>query len=176
MKLYIPLFGTEISKAVQIPNAGMDSSSERKTALNHKESFTRVSPGVSGDSAAPDRPEVGAKWAHDEESSVDEDVEKERNANKDLNDKRGVTKAPKKVEKSSEALEIMKSFNSELKDELRFVKLNPLEVEFLKSHFDGCTDDDINKGRVSITGRHRSAFTDWLNERLVRNSSNIYRR
>lgn len=171
MRLYIPL--DTVSKAVNIPNAGMETVSERRNARNYNESFTRVSPGVSGDSDAPDKPNVGAKWEHDEENSIDDDVEKDREKDKKINQSRGVVKADKKPK---EATEMAKSISSSMRDVARQNSFNPLEVEFLKSHFEGCTDDDIIKGRVAITGRHRQAFNEWLCSKLVKDPNKIYRR
>lgn len=173
MRLFIPT--NNISKAVTTPNVSTDTVSERRNARKYDESFSRVSQGVSGDSAAPDNPEVGAKWQHEEENSLDNELEEDRKKDKEINSSRGVVKSDK-VKKASEATDVVKSLTSAMQGFVRDTTINPLEVEFMKSYFDGCTDEDIKKGRVSITGRHRQAFNEWLCSRLVKDPNNIYRR
>lgn len=164
MNLYLDLY-----KAVQIPSMSTDAKPERRAARQFNESFTRRNSGVVGGDLTPDDPDVGRKWRNpkDEEKTLDDDLEEEREEEtKQAADRGIIPKSDKKKEENTKkALDICKSLSSNLSAELRSYAPNVREVEFL-TEVRGYPMEAVLKGQVQISGRERSMFSEWLTSRL----------
>jgi hypothetical protein len=79
-----------------------------------------------------------------------------------------------KAKKSSEAVEILKSFNAVLVREIQQSQPNDTEVEYLLEK--GFTEEDITCGRARIVGPERGRFNQWLHNRLTKSISKLGRR
>lgn len=168
MNLYI-----DLTKAVQIPSTSTDRVDGRRAARAHEESFNRRGSGAMGGDPSHDDPAVGGKWAHEE---GDDDLEANRKRDSQISAERGIT--PKKDEpetkKSQEAVEILKSFSSSLREQTAKAMPNEREVEYLTTVC-GYDVEDVVKGHARIVGSERSRFNDWLHQRLQASISRLVR-
>jgi hypothetical protein len=147
----------DLIKAVTSPNVGNVTESGKRSQRKMKESYAKQPVGVMGGAgiAMPDDPDVGDKWQHDEDDSVDTELEtKVRNQDKDEED----------TEKSV-AVVLLKSLRIETEEQIAIYRHNPTEVVFMCDVL-GYTEQDIRKGLVRITGRDRHRFHEWMLERM----------
>lgn len=166
MKLYI-----DLHKAVTPPNVGTTAKPERQTVASHNSSYGKQPVGVSGGDASPDRPDVGKKWKHSEEDSVDAETEKDHKKENKVAQERNEVPMKKAF---SEASELLKSLNAKFLAENNRYKPNDLEKSFLLDVC-GYTEEDIQAGRAWISGKTRHTFNRWVNARMSK-SLDILRR
>ena len=151
----------DLRKAVAIPNTGTDAVPGPRAAREYKESFNKDHSGVTGGDVSEDKPEVGKRWKADEHA--DDDLEEDRKRDTEIAQERGVVGKP--VEETKKALNILKSFTEDLKDQLNKSQPNEREIEYLTTEC-GYEYADVIKGRARITGRDRDLFNTWLHTRL----------
>lgn len=166
MTLYL-----DLHKAVQIPSSGTDSSSETKEARRYKESFARTHSGVMGGDASPNRPDVGANWKESED--LQDELEQERKLDSEIAQERGVVS--KKDDSTKKAIDILKSFSSDLNEQIAKSLPNEREIEYLTTVC-GYDVDDVMKGYAKITGHERSKFHAWLHQRLKKSINRLVAR
>lgn len=180
----------DLKKAVQVPNTSTGPVTDRRAARQYEESFNRQSAGALGGEPTHDDPQQGGKWSHDEEDSVDNELEAARKKDSQIAQERGIILADK-TEKS-EAAEMLKSFASALGSHLDQFAPNPAEVEYLttqcfkseviQSEFGPdkylrvpYTRDDVFSGRARIEGLERAKFNSWLQERFQKSLGKLIR-
>lgn len=166
MNLYI-----DLNKAVNIPNTGTDRVDGNRAAREHKESFNRRGSGALGGDPTNDDPEVGGKWAHGEN---DDDLEADRKLDSQVAAERGIVGKKEEAKKSQEAVDILKSFSSAMREQAARTMPNEREVEYLTAVC-GYDVDDVMKGRARIVGPERTRFNDWLHQRLQASISRLSR-
>ncbi len=155
----------DLLKAVQvIPNTATTTPSDKTAQRQLKTSYAKHPTGVMGGAGIvmEDDPDVGARWKHAPEDSVEEELEEEREmeaaANKDVKKSMLVDEVPS-------GLSMLSSLNKSLDAELSTLRYNPREVEFMTDVM-GASRDDIRKGLVRIIGRDRHRFHEWLIDRM----------
>lgn len=155
----------DLIKAVNPPNVGTTTESDRRMKTKMNSSYAKQPVGVMGQSgvAMEDDPDVGKEWKHSEEDSVSAEVEEE------LEDQKKKKEDEEETEKS---YNILKSLRSSIEDELSVFRYNQREVEFLRDVL-GYPESDINKGLVRITGRERAMFQEWLQDNLNKSVSSM---
>jgi hypothetical protein len=154
--LYLDLEGCEglvIQKAVNSPNAGTTTDGDKRAQRKMKESYAKQPVGVMGSSgvAMEDDPDVGRKWQHNEEDSLDAELEEER----------------KKKEDIEKSVDILKALRQSVERELSMCLPNPTEIEFMRDVL-GHSEDSIRKGLVTIKGKDRHRFHEWSLQRLAK--------
>ena len=157
----------DLIKAVSSPNAGSVTDSDKRAQRKIKESYAKHPIGVMGGSgvAMHDDPDVGAKWQHDEDDSVDADLE-ENVRNKDKKTDGDPSNDDEADEDdTSKAVDILKALRSTAEEVVGRARYNPSEVVFMKEVL-GYTDQDIHKGLAKIIGRNRHRFHEWMLDRM----------
>jgi len=161
--LYLdPEDAQSIFKAVNSPNMGTTTDSDKRAQRKMKESYAKQPVGVMGGAgvAMEDDPDVGRQWKHSEEDSIDAELEEERK---------------KKEDEKEKSLEVLKSLRMQIHEELNMCKHNPAEVEFMRDVL-GYDEDAIHKGLVTICGKDRQRFHEWSLGRLNKSLSDMLRR
>lgn len=165
MNLYI-----DLKKAVAAGGSGATAvgqntnvSSARRKRLTD-ESYNKNPIGVMGGDGKPDDPDVGPK--HNHSTSLDEDLEEEREEYASKQDARNIIRAPK-GEDTKKSLAFLECIG----DIVEGHDYNPTEREFLTQEL-GYTNTDLAKG-VSLTGNDRSRFGQWLDSRMQESIQNL---
>lgn len=146
----------DMLKAVTPPNAGSVTRSDKRAQRKMKESYAKHPVGaIEGAGAGMvDDPDVGDRWHHSEEDSVDAELDEEvRNQDEE-----------KEVSKA-DAVGILKSLQTAATEDLERYKHNPTEVVFMRDVL-GYNEQDIRKGLAHITGRNRQRFHEWMLARM----------
>ena len=166
MKLYI-----DLNKAVSYsPNFGSTTRNERQSVRSYKESYAKQPVGVMGGGSHADDPDEGNNWKHSEDSSVDAELEKDREEEEELNQERGVIPEAKKS--LSTATDIVKSLNGRLSQEIRRNRPLTSEQQFLVEVM-GADESLVRKGLVAISGPDRHAFHEWLCDRFTKSVASL---
>lgn len=162
MKLYL---SHDLIKAGggQSSGATRNTTTEEQSTREYNSSYARRYEGVaSGEAMDPDDPDVGGKWP--DSDTVSDEVNSElENAEESEDDE--------KEDSTKKALECLQEFNKSLSWEVKKLQPADVEVEFLLCK--GYTMEQINEGRVAITGRLRDLFNAWLCDRLVKSVDDI---
>lgn len=138
----------DLEKAGIGQSSGVVPETGKRTKIKDLSSYDRQPVGVTGESASPDRADVGGKWKHgDDEDSVSSEVDSEL----------------KKEEKVEKSIELLKSLNNTIHD-LKTIP-SPVEMEFLTDVM-GFRKSDILKGLVVLKGKDRHRFNEWVIDRL----------
>ncbi len=174
MELYL-----DLSKAQGQTAIGTTAKKEPQSVRSAKESSTSQPAGVANDSATYDDPDKGRKWKHTE--SQDDELEEDRQAaNKQAQD-RNLVPTPEEVGGTIkkafdlDALDMVKSLTSGLRDSLNLNTLSTPEVDFLHI-VKGFSHDEIKKGNHLIVGKDRALFSAFLCERALASVDKLYRR
>lgn len=173
MKLYLDLM-----KAGGQSSGGVTTKKEEQSVASHAESFVESPSGVANDSATYDDPDKGKKWTHSE--SQDDEIEEDRQARNKKAQDRNLVPTPEeagtmKKAFDSDAVDMVKSLNSGLRDSLQLNKLTSSEVDFLHL-VKGFSHEDINRGGIIIAGKDRAAFSSFLCEKALLSLDRLYRR
>lgn len=171
------------------PAVSTDSKSAKQTARSYEESFNRVAPGVHGE---PTESSPSGSW--DTLSELDQEIEEKRKNDKKLSQELGIIKEdPPKKKGDDDKENLTKSLISLVhyySENIVNDAPNPAEVEFLttqcfksiqvedergvlKSVNVPYTVEDVRAGRAMITGRRRSEFNSWLQDRLRKSISKL---
>jgi len=154
----------DLLKAVQTPNTAVSSPSDKTAQRQLKTSYAQQPTGVLGGAglAMYDDPKVGAKWKHDPEDSIEEELDEDSKAK----DEDGtVKKSMLTTDLPETGISMIRGLNKSLSAALEPARYNPREVEFM-SEVMGESDANIRKGLVCITGRNRHRFHEWLIDRM----------
>lgn len=179
----------DLKKAVQVPNTSTGPVTDRHAARKYDESFNRQHSGALGGEPTHDDPQQGGKWSHDEEDTVDSELEEKRKKDMKIAQERGIIL---ESAKKSEAADILKSFSSALSSHVEQFAPNPAELEYLttqcykseliQSEFGPdkylrvpYTRDDVFSGRARIEGSERAKFNSWLQERFQKSLGKLIR-
>lgn len=148
----------DLLKAVTPPNVGSSTLSDKRAQRKTKESYAKNPVGVMGGSgiAMYDDPDVGKQWKHDEEDSVDAELEEEvRNQEEDEDAEKSV------------AVVLLKSIRGVAEQDAKRYRPNESEVVFMRDVL-GYNESDIMKGLVGIRGRDRHRFHEWMLDRMYK--------
>jgi hypothetical protein len=174
MQLYL-----DLQKAITQATGGTTTKKEEQSVASDAESYVETTSGVSGHTAAYDDPETGKRWTHDEEHSLDNEVELQRQKRNAKAQQRNLVPTKEEVgDKKSfgeSPIDMVKSLTSGLRDSLNLNKLTSAEVEFLHV-IKGYSLEDIKRGSVVISGKDRRAFSAFLCDRAARALGTLYRR
>lgn len=167
MKLYLDMY-----KASTSFSAGKTTKKEEQAVASDAESYVESPSGVASPGGASyDDPKVGKKWTHGEDEKLDDEIELARQKRNTKAQERNL--APKKEEVSikkafdTDAMDMVKSLTSGLKERLQAPSVTDTEYEFL-TVVKGYSDLDIRRGRAIITGKDRRLFSDFLCNRLLK--------
>jgi hypothetical protein len=156
----MPLY-LDLVKAVNAPNVGTVTETESRARIRSVSSYAKRPTGVaSGEEHEPDEPEVGRKWKHSDEESVNEEVE---SLLKEESEK-------EKTSSNSVAKSLIKSLNDSLHQQIKSVTPSQLESQFMVEEL-GYDASTVKKGLVCISGRNRHAFNEWAHTRLNKSLS-----
>lgn len=160
----LPLY-LDLHKAVsQTPNVGVTPKKDKRARIEHDSSYATQHSGVASEGiVTPDDPDVGKKWKHDDEDSVQADVDAELDDEYDEN-----------KDKASKALMLAKSLNDSLHAEAKRYRATSLEEEFMIDVL-GLPADRVMKGLSHITGRNRHLFNEWAHSRLSKSLGSLMR-
>jgi hypothetical protein len=149
----------DLIKAVTPPNAGTVTESGKRAQRKIKESYAKHPVGVMGGAGTvmEDDPDVGNNWQHSEEDSVEAELEEKVRNQDDEEDE-----ATKSV-----AIMLLKSLRTVAEEDVARSRHNPTEVVFMREVL-GYNETDIRKGLVSITGRNRHRFHEWMLDRMYK--------
>ncbi len=174
MDLYL-----DLNKAQAQATGGKTTKKEDQSVASYGESFAESPSGVANDGATYDDPDKGRKWKHDEEDSLDNELEESRQKRNAKAQKRNLVPTPEEVGKKSfeqSSTDMVKSLNSGLRDALGLNKLTAPEIEFLHL-VKGYSLEEIDRGGIFIaSGRDRQAFSAFLCERVAKSLDELYRR
>lgn len=172
MNLYL-----DLSKGQGVTSVGTTTKREPQSIATYKESFVSSPSGVANDGAAYDDPKVGKKWKHgeSEDEALEEDREKRNKEAQDQN----LVPTPEEVGMKKafdlDALDMVKSLTSGLRDQLNLHKLSATEVEFLHL-VKGFSHEEIHRGTHVIAGKDRALFSNFLCEKALSAVDDLYRR
>lgn len=125
-----------------------------------EESYNKHPIGVMGGDGKADNPNVGPK--HNHSTTVDEELEDERQEYSNKQDSKNIIRAPKEKDDVKKSLMFLDCIGDLVKGNPAH---NPTEVEFLVQEM-GYTQEDINKG-ITLDGDERSRFGQWLSSRTL---------
>lgn len=149
--LYLDLSADlDLIKAVTPPNAGNTTLSDKRAQRKIKESYAKNPVGVMGGAgiAMEDDPDVGRKWQHSEEDSVEEELDDEvRN------------------QETSKAVDVLKSIRAVAEADVKQHLPNESERVFMRDVL-GYNEADIRKGIAFIRGRDLHRFHEWMLNRM----------
>lgn len=172
MRLYL-----DLNKSGGQTSGGKVTPSEEQSIAEHDESFLESPSGVANASNSYDDPDKGKKWNHG--NSLDDAQEEKRQKRNDKAAKRNLIpteeEAGMKKAFDESANDMVKSLTNGLRDSLGLHQFTSTEVEFLQI-IKGYSPDQIQRGEVSIAGRDRKLFSDWLCQRVAKSLDDLYRR
>lgn len=174
MRLYL-----DLQKAAAQPTGGTTTKKEEQAVAEDAESYVETTSGVSGGSASYDDPKVGRKWKHDDDDSLDDEVEEQRQRRNARAQARNLvpTKEEIGIKKAFDetAIDMVKSLTSGLRDVLKLNTLTASEIDFLHT-VKGYSLEEIKKGQLVIAGRDRNAFSEFLCQKVSKSLDNLYRK
>jgi len=165
----------DLHKAVQSPNIGHTTPSDERARLKHEASYAKRPVGVANEGiVTEDDEDKGKDWKHADEDSVQTSVDqkleaKEKDGEKE-EEKEEVTKSL-----GPDPLAMLKSLNSEVREELRRVLPTDIESTFMIEvlEYDPIV---VSKGQASIRGKDRHRFNEWAHARLSKSISSLHER
>ncbi len=174
MNLYL-----DLNKGQGVTSVGTTTKKEPQSITAYKESFVSSPSGVANDGASYDDPKVGKKWKHGESDSEEVELQADREKqNKEAQDQ-NLVPTPEEVGMKKafdlDALDMVKSLTSGLRDQLNLHKLSATEAEFLHL-VKGFSHEEINRGRHTIVGKDRALFSRFLCEKALSAVDDLYRR
>jgi hypothetical protein len=147
-----------------MPNAGVTTPDDRKAKREVEASYAKHPVGVANSGlVTKDDPDKGKDWKHEDEDSVQANVDKELEVKED---------EEKKVSKSLDPVGFLKSLNSSIKEELSLLLPNSMEALFMINElaYDPIL---VAKGQLSISGKDRHRFNTWAHARLSKSLSSL---
>lgn len=163
----------DLQKAVQPSHFGNVTPTEERARIKHESSYAKRPVGVANEGiVTEDDEDKGKDWKHADEDSVQADVDQKLKAKE-----KDEEEEEKEVTKSltPNPISMLKSLNSEVREELRRVLPTDLESTFMIEilEYDPIV---VSKGQASIKGKDRHRFNEWAHNRLAKSISSLHER
>jgi len=167
----------DLQKAVQTGSPhGHTTPSDKRARIKYESSYAKRPVGVANEGiVTEDDEDKGKKWNHSDEDSVQAEVDaklkaKEKDEEKEKEEKEEVTKSL-----TPDPISMLKSLNSEVRQELSRVLPTDLESTFMLEVLE-YDPSVVSKGQAFIRGKDRHRFNEWAHARLSKSISSLNER